>query len=133
MRSACYEVGLGGMNLTETIDPGLEVYEDPIIRKVFTTLIENAARHGEKITSISAFTRREEDSLLIVFEDDGAGVSEWEKNMIFEHGYGKHTGIGLFLAREILAITGLSIRENGTPGNGARFEIIVPVGKFRFS
>ncbi len=121
------------MNLTETIDPGLEVYEDPIIRKVFTTLIENAARHGEKITSISAFTRREEDSLLIVFEDDGAGVSEWEKNMIFEHGYGKHTGIGLFLAREILAITGLSIRENGTPGNGARFEIIVPVGKFRFS
>jgi len=133
VRSACYEVGLGGMNLTETIEPGLEVYADPIIRKVFTTLIENAARHGEKITSISVFTRKEEDSLLIVFEDDGAGICEWEKNMIFEHGYGKHTGIGLFLAREILAITGLSIRETGTPGNGARFEIIVPAGKFRFS
>jgi len=133
VRSACYEVRLGGMNLTETIEPGLEVYADPIIRKVFTTLIENAARHGEKITSLSVSTWKEGDSLLIVFEDDGAGIPESEKNMIFEHGYGKHTGIGLFLAREILAITGLSIRETGTPGNGARFEIVVPAGKFRFS
>ncbi len=133
VRSACYEVRLGGMNLTETIEQGLEVYADPIIRKVFTTLIENAARHGEKITSLSVSTRKEGDSLLIVFEDDGAGVAEWEKNIIFEHGYGKNTGIGLFLAREILAITGLSIRETGTPGNGARFEIVVPAGKFRFS
>ncbi len=131
IRSACYEVRLGGLHLTETIDPGLEVYADPIIRKVFTTLIENATRHGESITTIKVFTQTEGDSLLVIFEDDGAGIAEWEKNMIFEHGYGKHTGIGLFLAREILAITGLSIRETGTKGRGARFEIIVPVGKFR--
>jgi signal transduction histidine kinase len=50
---------------------------------------------------------------------------------IFGMGYGNHTGIGLFLAREILSITGLSIKEVGEEGKGARFEILVPEGKWR--
>ena len=36
-----------------------------------------------------------------------------------------------FLAREILSITGLSIKEVGEEGKGARFEILVPEGKWR--
>lgn len=63
-------------------------------------------------------------------------MTDWhcreDKEMIFEHGYGKHTGIGLFLAREILSITGLSIRECGTYQHGVRFEITVPTGKWRY-
>jgi len=39
----------------------------------------------------------------------------------------------LFLCREILSITGISDRENGEEGKGARFEILVPNGKFRFT
>ena len=41
------------------------------------------------------------------------------------------TGMGLFLSREILAITGITLRENGEPGKGARFEITVPKGAWR--
>jgi signal transduction histidine kinase len=52
---------------------------------------------------------------------------------IFERGYGKNTGLGLFLSREILAITGITITENGVPGKGARFEITVPKGAYRFT
>jgi hypothetical protein len=44
---------------------------------------------------------------------------------------GKNTGYGLFLTVEILQITGLSITETGTPGTGARFEIMVPQGAYR--
>jgi signal transduction histidine kinase len=51
---------------------------------------------------------------------------------IFEQGFGKNTGLGLFLSREILAITGLTINKNGVPGTGARFEITVPKGAYRF-
>jgi len=40
-------------------------------------------------------------------------------------------GFGLFLSREILAITGISIRETGTPGKGAVFELVVPPGSYR--
>ena len=53
-----------------------------------------------------------------------------EKEKIFERGYGKNTGLGLFLAREILSITGITIRETGKPGKGARFEIAVPKDAF---
>jgi signal transduction histidine kinase len=59
-------------------------------------------------------------------------VQESDKERIFEKGFGKNTGLGLFLTREILAITGLSIRESGVCGKGVRFEIMVPKGKFRF-
>ena len=53
------------------------------------------------------------------------------KKHIFAREVGKNTGLGLFLAREILAITGISITETGEPGFGVRFEIRVPAGKFR--
>jgi signal transduction histidine kinase len=41
-------------------------------------------------------------------------------------------GMGLYFVSEILAITGIRIRENGVFGQGARFELIVPNGKFKF-
>jgi len=46
--------------------------------------------------------------------------------MIFDKGFGKNTGLGLFPAREILSITGITIRETGEPGKGVRFEITAP-------
>ncbi|MCX6693494.1 MAG: hypothetical protein NT074_02940 [Methanomicrobiales archaeon] len=74
-----------------------------------------------------------QDTLAIVYEDDGIGVHETDKERIFEKGFGNNTGLGLFLSREILAITGLSIKESGVYCKGVRFEILVPKGKFRFS
>ena len=50
---------------------------------------------------------------------------------MFECGFMKNTGFGLFLTREILTITGITIIENGEPGKGARFEITVPKGAWR--
>lgn len=68
---------------------------------------------------------------VITCEDNGIGISSGEKEQIFTYAYGSNTGMGLFLVREILAITGITIRETGTPGQGARFEILVPAGGFR--
>jgi signal transduction histidine kinase len=67
----------------------------------------------------------------VICEDNGVGVPEEEKEKIFQREFGKHTGYGLFLAREILGITGFFIRETGIPGKGARFEILIPEGSFR--
>ena len=66
-------------------------------------------------------------------EDNGSGIPEDEKDLVFGRGYGRNTGLGLFLTREILAITGLSIRETGEAGKGARFEIHIPKGVYRIS
>lgn len=71
------------------------------------------------------------DTLTIIWEDDGGGIASEAKSKIFNRGYGTHTGLGLFLSREILKITGITIEENGVPGKGARFEITVPKGMWR--
>ncbi|ABD41094.1 multi-sensor signal transduction histidine kinase [Methanospirillum hungatei JF-1] len=132
VESACEEVECPGITFYNEIPQTLEILTDPIIRKVFTTLLENSIRHGEQVTQIRVRADRSNGDCIIVYEDDGIGIVGEDKEMIFEHGYGKHTGIGLFLAREILSITGLSIRECGTYQHGVRFEITVPTGKWRY-
>ncbi|NLD56887.1 MAG: ATP-binding protein, partial [Methanomicrobiales archaeon] len=73
------------------------------------------------------------DDLQIIIEDNGVGVPKEEKEKIFRREYFKNTGFGLFLSREILAITDLTIREEGTLGSGARFVITVPRSGYRNS
>jgi signal transduction histidine kinase len=58
---------------------------------------------------------------------------ENEKEKAFEKGFGKNTGLGMFIIREILSITGITIIETGEPGVGVRFEIRVPGGKWRIT
>lgn|GEM_PF-5921356 len=115
-----------------TVDiPEIEVLADPLFEKVFYTLIENGIRHGERIDTISWSGYETGEGFSIVYEDNGIGIETQEKERIFIRGIGKHTGLGLFLIREILTITGLSIRETGIPGKGARFEIMIPKGAYR--
>ena len=130
--SASEETDFPGIQFYNDVPQNLEIYTDPIIRKVFTTLLENSIRHGERVTQIHVRADRSDGDCTIIYEDDGIGIVKEEKEMVFEHGYGKHTGIGLFLAREILSITGLSIEECGTYMHGVRFEILVPTGKWRY-
>ncbi len=131
IESAKNEISTGVVIIENLVSEDLEVYADPIIRKVFTTLLENAIRHGGEISKIQFTYQLKDDGLIILCEDDGEGIQTDEKEYIFDQGYGKHTGVGLFLAREILSITDLSIREVGIFGNGARFEIFIPSGKYR--
>jgi len=115
-----------------TFDLGdMEILADPLLVWVFYNLMENALRHGGHITKICYRCGKHSDGLLIIYEDDGAGISAKDKERIFVKGVGKNSSLGLFLIKEILAITGITIRENGVPGKGARFEILVPEGMFR--
>jgi signal transduction histidine kinase len=111
----------------------LELYADPLLEKVFFTLLENTIRHGEHASVVRLTYTLGDADLTLVYEDNGTGIGSSEKERIFEWGYGRHTGFGLFLSREILAITGLAIRESGEAGRGARFEITVPLAACRFS
>lgn len=110
---------------------GIEIFSDAMIGKVFYNLIHNALRHGLNVTKIAFFHYMSGTNLVIVCEDNGAGIVPAEKENIFRKGFGKDSGLGLFLIREILSITTITIREVGQPGKGARFEIVVPTGMYR--
>lgn len=112
---------------------GLEVYTDPLIEKVVYNLCDNALRYGRTLSYIRTGYIREDETCIWFIEDDGVGVQEELKEKIFENGFGQTTGLGLYLARQILSITGIGIRETGTPSQGARFEMILPPGIWRVS
>lgn len=128
--AAAASLDLGGVALESDL-VGVSVYADPLLEKVFYNLIDNALKHGGGVGTIRFSHRLAGKDLVVECSDDGIGVPYEEKERIFEREFGKNSGYGLFLIREILGITGMTIRETGIPGTGARFEITVPEGKYR--
>jgi len=124
-------IDLKGVTLELQVD-NLEIFADAGFSKVFTNLIENALVHGKNVTILRFTYKETDDDLVLSCEDNGVGIPEAAKERIFKREYFRNTGYGLFLIVEILGITGISIRETGTPGSGARFEIHVPKGSYRF-
>ena len=130
--TAAEQAHAGQLRVKNDLPAGTEVFADPLIAKVFYNLIDNAGRHGGKITTVRFSVRERDGKLIIVCEDDGRGVPAGRKERIFERGSDRNTGMGLFLSREILSITGITLRETGKPGEGARFGMTVPKGAYRF-
>ena len=118
--------------LKNDLPEGSEVFADPLIVKVFYNLIDNAVRYSGNTPIIRFFLEDQNSNHVLICEDKGDGVPEEEKEKIFERGFGKNTGLGLFLSREILTITGITICETGKPWSGARFEITIPDSMWRY-
>jgi len=132
VRRAAAQLPLADISLKVQFD-GISIYADPLIEKVFYNLMENTVRHGEHVTEILFSLEKTDDVLTILYEDNGVGITPEFKEKIFIRGFGKHTGLGLFLIREILSITGITIAETGEYGKGVRFAIRVPNDRYRLS
>jgi signal transduction histidine kinase len=132
IRSSISELITEGITI-EIMFSGVEVFADPLISKVFYNLAENSIRHGDHVTQIRFRFEETDAGAVITYEDNGTGIPLEDKEHIFGKGFGKHTGLGLFLTREILAITNITIRENGVPEKGARFDILIPRDMYRIT
>ena len=112
----------------------INIFNLPWTELCLYILIGNARKYrGDQMMTKRISSQESETHLVIVCEDNGVGITDEDKKHLFTRGFGKHTGFGLFLSREILAVTGITIIENGVPGKGARFEITVPKGEYRFN
>ena len=132
LAGAVSALDMGDVEVVDSTDD-LEILVDPMFEKVFVNLLINSRKHGQKVSRITVGHYARGDDMVLTFSDDGVGIPEADKEKIFEPGYGKDSGLGLFLIREILSITGISIAEVGMPGEGATFEMVVPSRGFRFS
>ena len=130
VKHAAEQLDLQGVEI-EIYLGNTEIFADSMIKKVFYNLIDNALRHGDHVTRIVFSSHETADGLVIVCEDDGVGVTPQDKTKIFAKGFGRDSGLGLFLIREILSITKISIQETGDYGKGARFEMLIPKGDYR--
>lgn len=103
------------------------VFADLMLERVVHELFTNAVQHGGDVTAITvSCTTTPEGYAVFTVSDDGAGIADDQKEKIFSRGVGMKTRYGLYLAREILSVTGITIRETGTPGTGAVFSLTVP-------
>lgn len=132
---ATVRVAAGGLDL-EHIDliletDGLQILADPLLVKVFYNLLENSVKHGGGVTRIEVRAERRQGCAEVVYEDNGHGIPEDQQACLFTRGCGGRSGLGLFLSKEILAITKIGVHEDGGE-NGARFHLQLPEGVYRF-
>lgn len=132
IRTAAVELRIEDISI-DILFSQLEIYADQLIQKVFYNLMENSLRHGEHVTQMIFSFQKNESEGVLVYQDNGIGISEEDKKNLFKRGFGKHTGLGLFLSQEILSITDINIQETGEQGQGVRFEIHIPIDKYRFN
>ena len=121
------EVHFGDIILVNDIPESMLVFADPMLSKVFYNLIHNAVHHGVNTNIIHFYIEERNGIASIVCEDDGKGITNGIKDKLFTKGFGKNHGLGLFLSREILGITGITITEEGQVGRGAKFVMSVPL------
>jgi PAS domain S-box-containing protein len=110
--------------------PDIEIYVDPHLERVFFQIFSNSLKTGQKTTYVRVSANEKEHGLFIIIEDDGNGFSGEEKESLFELKSGGENN-DLFIIHEILSLTGLTLQENGVPGQGTRFEIGVPLSYYR--
>ncbi len=105
---------------------GLAVLADSLLRQLLYNLIDNSLKHGTKVSRIKVHYREtEKPQLKLIYEDDGVGISKAEKEKIFQEGYGKDTGYGLYLIRKMCEVYGWTIQETGKQDQGAQFIITI--------
>ncbi|MDQ1371863.1 MAG: domain S-box protein [Candidatus Thermoplasmatota archaeon] len=132
-RRAASNIELKGVRAVAELTD-IEVFSDPMLEKVFYNLIDNSLKHGERTTKVAFSYSIGPEGMRLVYRDDGVGVPPSDKTTIFERSTADREGrrgYGLYLAREILGITGITLSETGAYGEGARFVLSVPRGKYR--
>jgi two-component system, OmpR family, sensor histidine kinase KdpD len=116
--------------------PDRPAWFDPVLLgRVFRHLLENSARYAPAGSLISLSSRRQDGHLEFTVEDNGPGIDSADLPLIFEKFYrgkkgstlGKGTGMGLPIARAILAAHGGQIEASSQLGRGVSFRFWIPL------
>lgn len=110
---------------------GFETVADSLLTQVFHNLIDDSLKYGgEKLTEIKIYFEETDECILkLIYEDDGVGIDENAKAHLFQKGFGKGTGLGLYLISKICEVYGWTVKETGHCGSGVKFEFTLPTKK----
>jgi signal transduction histidine kinase len=99
-----------------------------MLSQLFYNFIDNSLRHGKTVTQVKLYYSRDDSSTRMFYEDNGVGVTNQNKEKIFTEGFttGDGLGLGLELIKKMVEAYGWTIREIGTEGKGATFQITIP-------
>ncbi len=106
----------------------IKIHAFPIIREVFTNIIDNAFKYGAKNVDISIIEK--EDSVEIRIADDGPGIPEEMQNRIFNAfetlSKKKGSGLGLTIVKMIVDMHDGKVWVEENKPKGSVFVIQLP-------
>jgi len=110
---------------------GLDVLADSLLSELFYNLIDNTLKYGKTTGQVRLSYNQCNDHLKLVYEDDGVGIPDDMKQKLFTKGFGKGSGLGLYLIKKALEVYGWQIQETGVEGKNAKFEITIPQNNYK--
>jgi signal transduction histidine kinase len=132
------EAAVKEIRLLARITPDLPVLagDERLLHLLATNLVENAIKFTQAGGTVEVALEAGEDQLVLRVRDDGIGLAPEDHERIFEKFFvvdGAFTrthggaGIGLYLAREVANVHDGSIRVESALGQGASFEVRLPL------
>jgi two-component system sensor histidine kinase PhoQ len=117
-----------GVNITLDISPEISfVGEQNDFMEVLGNVLDNACKYCLEFVEVSA--RQTDDHLHIFVEDDGPGIPQSKRDLVFDRGQRADTlrpgqGVGLSVAREIVDLYEGKILPGDSPLGGAKMDVI---------
>jgi PAS domain S-box-containing protein len=102
------------------------------LSQVFVNLLVNALQSAGQVGTVKVETLLEGDHAVVRVSDDGSGIAPEHRDRLFDPFFttkpaGEGTGLGLYVSHEIVRGHGGEIVVTSTPGDGATFEVRLPV------
>ncbi len=116
----------------------LAVYADrEKLRQIVMDLVENAVKYSPGGGTVRVSARRRDDAVEVSVDDEGIGIPQAEQARIFAKFYRAEsagrdlasggTGLGLFIAKELLAAMRGRIWVDSREGEGSTFSFSLPL------
>jgi PAS domain S-box-containing protein len=108
------------------------------VRQIFNILVENALRYSPGGGTVTVGARRSDDRVEVRVVDQGIGIPAAERERIFRKFYRAEsaardgaagTGLGLFIAKELVTAMGGRIWVESTEGEGSSFSFELPAAR----
>jgi signal transduction histidine kinase len=132
------EAALKSLRVVERLPEELPpvVCDERLMHLLLFNLVENAVKFTGEGGEVAAEVEQQDDDVVVRVRDTGIGIAHEHHDRIFDkfftvdagsaraHG---GTGIGLYLAREVVAIHDGAIRVESAPGRGTLIEVRLPL------
>ena len=121
--------------LVVEVDPDVPVRLDPrLTATALAHLLENAAQYAPEGSTIDVHASLTGDGLSIAIRDHGPGIAPADLPHLFERFYrgdaakarASGTGMGLWIARGLLAVEQGRVWAENCQDGGAQFTVVVP-------
>jgi PAS domain S-box-containing protein len=131
MNGHLFEIDLPDEPLAAEADPDK-------VRQVFNILVENALRYSPEGGTVTVGARRNADRVEVRVVDQGTGIPAAEREWIFRKFYRAEsaardgaagTGLGLFIAKELVNAMGGRMWVDSTEGEGSSFAFELPAAR----